>query len=196
MIKVIERENRLPVIKTDRLMLRDITLEDISDEYLVWINLPSVTKYLEIRFNEQTRENVVDFLQSKLKDIKNTQHFGIYDQGGKRLVGNVTLNKINWKHKYSDISYIIGHEDVVGYGYATEAVKAMVEYAFDYLGLMKIYAGYYDGHIGSARVLQKSGFAQEARLRKHLINYCGERVDKIMVGMTKEDYDNKKIGFN
>ena len=91
-------QDKLPVLATERLILKAIQVEDISDEYIAWLNNPKITENLELRFTPQSREAVVAFIESKLADIVSGWHFGVFDQQGKRLVGNVSLNRINPHH--------------------------------------------------------------------------------------------------
>lgn len=188
MIKVFEREGRLPIIRTERLVLRDIGLEDITEDYIAWLNDFETTKYLEIRFIEQTRERVEKYIKSKLDDIVSSKHFGVYDTGGERLVGTVTMPSINLHHKFADISFVIGLPDAQRKGYGTEAVKSVVEYGFQYCFLEKLWAGYYEGHEGSRKVLNKCGFKVEGRIKKKFINYSGQRVDHVLVGLQKDEW--------
>jgi len=193
--EIVEREGKLPIIKTARLILRDIEIDDISDEYIGWLNNIEVTKYLEVRFEEQTREMVLKYVCNALTNIKEIMHFGIYDNGGTRLIGSVTLPSINRKHSYADISFVVGHPEAPKQqNYATEAVQAVVHYVFTHIRLKKLWAGYYDGHLGSKRVLEKVGFIKEGRQKKHLVDYKGNRVDKIIVGLLAEDFLKRQTG--
>ncbi len=186
-MKITVRENRLPIIETTCLVLRDIRIEDISDAYIAWVNDPETTRYLEIRFQEQTLENIKKFIQSRLDNITTVKHFGIFDQECTRLVGNISAN-ININHKSADISYVIGHPEASGKGYATEAVHAIVYYLFNHCDIEQIWAGYYGGHEGSARVMEKNGFTVQGRMKKQLIDYTGKRVDHIYVCLLPEDF--------
>ncbi|MFA6294499.1 MAG: GNAT family N-acetyltransferase, partial [Victivallales bacterium] len=137
---------------------------------------------------------VEDFIRGKLKDTRSSKHFGVYDNCGKRLVGTVTLPSIKWNHLSSDLSFVIGHPDAQGKGYATEAVHGVVYYCFRHCGLVKLWAGYYGGHTGSAKVLEKNGFREEGRLVKELVDYRGKRVDHVLVGLLSEDFvPNEKL---
>ncbi|HPN84399.1 MAG TPA: GNAT family N-acetyltransferase [Victivallales bacterium] len=187
-MNIIIRDPKLPIIKTKRLTIRDIEVSDISDEYIAWLNNPEVNKFLEVRFSQQNRQTVENYIRSKLSDTKASKHFGVYDKGGKRLVGTVTLPSIKWKHLSSDISFVIGHPEAQGKGYATEAVHGVIYYCFKCCGLVKLWAGYYDGHEGSAKVLRKNGFREEGRIVKELIDFRGVRVDHVLVGLLAEDF--------
>ena len=186
-MKITNRENRLPIIESKRLVMREIRLEDISDAYIAWVNNPETTRFLEIRFKKQTQEMIRDFIQSRLDNITSVKHFGIYDEGGNRLIGNISAN-INTNHKSADISYVIGHPEVSARGYATEAVHTLVYYLFKFCDVEQIWAGYYGGHDGSARVLEKNGFTVQGRVKKQLIDFLGDRVDHVYVGLLPEEF--------
>lgn len=127
-------------------------------------------------------------MDGKLANTVDTKHFGVYEGKGERLVGTVTFPYINLHHSFADVSFVIGHPDVQGKGYATEAVQGAIYYMFHECGIVKIWAGYYGGHGASARVLEKNGFRVEGRLRKKLVDFRNERVDQILVGLLAEDF--------
>jgi RimJ/RimL family protein N-acetyltransferase len=54
-----------------------------------------------------------------------------------------------------------------GQGIMTEAVKLVTKYAFEKLGLKRVYANVFWGNKQSARVLEKNGFKLEGRLKKY-----------------------------
>ena len=68
------------------------------------------------------------------------------------------IGPINKYHNTADISYFIGDKKEWGKGYATEAVKLSLEYAFDYLKIYKCLAGVYKSNIGSSKVLLRTRF--------------------------------------
>ncbi len=95
---------------------------------------------------------------------------------------------VNWAIRRSSDDYLIGGIGFLGYkigqshtaelGYwlakpfwgqniMTEAVKAVTEYGFKELGLVRITANVFNFNERSAKVLQKSGYQYEATLRKH-----------------------------
>jgi RimJ/RimL family protein N-acetyltransferase len=195
-MRIIQRAGRLPVLQTKRLVLRDITPADITPAYVAWLNNPEVNRYLEVRFQAQTPESVRDYVLARLADIRGSAHFGVYDQEGTRLVGTATLPVIRRAHGSAEVSFVIGHPEAGGRGYATEAVHALCWYAFRMDGLAKLWGGYYDGHEGSHKVFAKNGFRIEGRIVKELVDWRGERVDHVIEGLLAEDYapDERLLG--
>ncbi|BBN81088.1 hypothetical protein PA25_10730 [Pseudoalteromonas sp. A25] len=182
------RNQMLPIIKTSRLLLREIQVLDITDEYVNWLNNPNINRYLEVRFTPQTKRTVTEYIESKLKQVKTSMHFGVFDKNGSRLVGTVTLGTIDMHHKAADISFVIGHPEAQGVGYATEAVHGVTHFSFTQGDIVKLYAGYYDGHVGSSRVLAKNGYKVEGRIKQKCVNNEGHRVDHIIVGILADEY--------
>ena len=173
-------------------MLRDIEVRDITAEYIEWLNDPEVTKYLEIRFVPQTKEKIIEYVQSALDDTLSKMHFGIYDKGGTRLLGTVTLHHIDWNHYSADISFVIGHRDASNMGYATEAVHGVIYYAFRECNIIRLGGGYYQGHERGANVFRNNGFRIEGHLKKKLIDHKKQRVDHIIEGLLAADFEPKE----
>jgi RimJ/RimL family protein N-acetyltransferase len=187
-MEIIEREPRLPMIKTRRLLLRDIRLEDISTAYVAWLNDPAVVRCLEIRLVPQTRQRVEQYCAAKLADTVGSKHFGVYDQDGTRLVGTITFPAVNRHHRFADLSFVIGHPDVAGRGYATEAVHGAIYYMFMHAGMEMLWAGFYEGHVGSEKVLRKNGFQLAGRVRDKYLDAEGRRVAWILVDLLRTEF--------
>ena len=65
----------------------------------------------------------------------------------------------------AEIGYWLG-EEFWGRGIATEVLAAVTEYAFQTLGMARVYAEVFEWNAASMRVLEKCGFEREGVLRK------------------------------
>ncbi len=83
------------------------------------------------------------------------------------LVGGVGFHgfEIGKSHK-TEIGYWLA-KPYWGRGIMTDAVMKATEYAFKEFGLERVTANVFDFNLGSARVLRKSGYQLEGRLRQH-----------------------------
>lgn len=63
-------------------------------------------------------------------------------------------------HKSAEVGYWVG-EPFWGKGIATKAVELLVQYAFEDLKLIRVFAGAFEYNVGSMRVLEKNGFQKE-----------------------------------
>lgn len=104
----------------------------------------------------------IDRINYFQKSSQNDQsyNFGIFKKDG-TLIGTINLFQvIRGSLQSAFIGYFLDKRHN-GKGYTTEAVKLLVEYAFNELKLHRIEAGVMPHNIGSIRVLEKAGFHKE-----------------------------------
>ena len=73
------------------------------------------------------------------------------------MVGRINLSVLEKDRKTAELGYRIG-ENVTNLGYASEAVKLVLEKAFTTYGFNRTIAGTAIGNLASQRVLLKNGF--------------------------------------
>lgn len=113
--------------------------------------------------------------------------FFIFDDGeDERLLGAVTLSNIRRGVAETGVlGYWIGRP-VAGRGHATAAVRAILGFGFDDLGLHRVEAACLPSNLASRRVLEKAGFRHEGLARAYLkIN--GEWADHLLFGVIRDE---------
>lgn len=112
--------------------------------------------------------------------------FGIFAKGTNQLIGHISLYAVK-RLPYS--SAFVGYsmdERFAGRGIATAATKAIVQFAFNQVGVHSVEAYVAPKNEASIRVLEKAGFMREGLLRR-LLYINGEWVDHYMYAILKED---------
>jgi ribosomal-protein-alanine N-acetyltransferase len=90
------------------------------------------------------------------------------DQGG-QAIGGIGFELLTDVHRMTaEIGYWVG-EPFWGAGIATAAVRLATDYGFATLGLERIQAMVFEWNAPSARVLEKSGYVLEGRLRRSIL---------------------------
>ena len=87
-------------------------------------------------------------------------------------------------YRSAEIGYWLG-ESYWGRGIATEALRAMTEYAFTTFDLCRLQAGVFQWNPASMRVLEKAGYTLEARLKKRVTKE-GRTVDCFLFARFRE----------
>ncbi len=93
-----------------------------------------------------------------------------------------------WNPDYRSAS--LGHcytDAAWGHGYATEAARALLRWAFDTLDLNRVQAETDTRNLASARVLEKLGFVREGTLREDCI-VNGEVSDSWVYGLLRREW--------
>ena len=160
--------------KTKRIILKKLNLErDISKKYQNWMNDLEVIDFTEQKYKKHSLKDIKNFVNEKNKS-KNEFLYGIFVKNTASIhIGNIKLGPVNWRHKFSDISYFIGEKNYWGQGYTTEAIKEIIKIA-KRKKIKKLKAGTNEKNIGSIKVLIKNGFKLEGKLKSEIL-YRGKR---------------------
>jgi [ribosomal protein S5]-alanine N-acetyltransferase len=156
---------RLPILETERLILRKINKEDIQDIFTYGSN-PKVSQRVSWD-THRSKEDTEKFIEFVLDGYSQNGKalWGMEMKSTGKLVGTIDFVTINPKHKNGEIGYVLS-EDVWGNGLTTEATKKIVEFGFTELGLVRIQARCFVENIGSQRVMEKVGMSFEGIMRK------------------------------
>lgn len=165
-----------------RLLLRELTPRDVSEDYIRWMNDSAIVEFMESRFNIYTRKSLIDYVEA-IQKSENYLFFAIIVKEEKKHIGNIKLGPINPHHQIGDIGVLIGEKNYWGKGFAAEAVTLISDFVLHQWNLFKVTAGCYSNNIGSRKVFEKSGFTIEA-IRKNQYQYKEERVDELLFGRT------------
>src|SRR5213592_1440839 len=85
----------------------------------------------------------------------------------------------------AEVGYWLG-EPYWGRGIATEALRAVTEYAFATFDLCRLQAGVFEWNPASMRVLEKAGYTLEARHRRN-VTKDGQTLDRVVYALVRDD---------
>lgn len=178
-------------IKTDRLILRAFDDKDLEDFY-AYAKTPGLGEMAGWAHHESIEES-----KKILRQFKANKDVLAIEKDGK-VIGSIGLHPVDQEfysdfkdNKGKEIGFVLS-EDFHRQGLMTEAVKALMKYAFGDLGLDYISAGYFRNNFKSRDFQKKLGFT-----------YYGSHIVKVPMGilapvhqtiLTKEDYNNHKTG--
>lgn len=175
------------MIQTKRLLIRPYEKKDEEAVYTV-INSKGIFKTtLNIPY-PYPREQVGIWLHFTLKNslYHKGYEWGIFTYDG-QYIGNVGIVNIDLIHRGGEITYFIG-ELYWNKGYATEAVKAMLDFAFRQLGLERVQGRCMARNPASLRVMQKCHFKYEG-LARHEVLKLGAYEDVWHCAILREEYE-------
>jgi len=122
----------------------------------------------------------------KLQGNKNVR-LGIFLNDG-NVIGDVALQDIDDKHRSCSIGLGIAKIENRGKGYGTEAVKLILEYGLDHIGLERFTANTLEINISAQKSLDKLGFTLEGRER-NAYYYGGKKFDRLNYGLLADEYE-------
>lgn len=156
-------------IETDRLILREFKKIDIKFAFQ-YLSDEDVCKYMvfePLNF-EQTSEYVKRFLKFQKDEQRRYYKFVIIKKDTNDLIGECGININDIGNFDGELVYRL-NKQFWGYGYATEAVKRMINFGFNELKLHRIHAYCDIRNEGSIKVLEKAGLQIEGCFREHIL---------------------------
>lgn len=139
-------------IKTDRLLLRPLTVAD-AREVFEWVSDERVSRYM-VYITYTSVEQVREWLAFAEKDTS-TYNFGFERFSDGRLIGSGDIGT-DGKNGYWKFGYNLRY-DCWGKGYATEAVKAMIEFVRKRFGATHFASSHAEPNLASGHVMEKCG---------------------------------------
>ena len=177
----------LPILETERLILRKVTLEDIQDMYLYGSD-EEVSKYVTWNTHETIADTkgFVEFVLNKYEN-KQVSPWGIECKENGKFIG--TIDFVWWQpnNKTAEIGYVIS-KDYWGKGLTSEVAKEIIKFGFEKMDLVRIQARCDVENIGSARVMEKAGMSFEGIIRKGIF-VKGMHRDLKMYSILKEEFN-------
>ena len=171
-------------VEGKRIFLREIRLSDANKNYCCWMNDPEMNQYLESRFEKWSIKKLKSYV-SAIKKNPSYVFLAIIAKNRNKHIGNIKIGPVDRVHKLADVGIIIGEKSFWGKGFAAEAIKLVVDYAFNKLGLHKLTAGAYSNNIRSIKAFKKAGFSVEGVRKKHYL--CnGDYVDGVLLGIVRK----------
>jgi len=173
------------IIETERLVLRPVTLDD-AEAMFEYASNQENTRYTfpTNQSLEETKNNIAQFYLANPLG-----RWGIELKSTGEFIGTIDLLKLDTVLKKATIGYII-NQKYWNQGLTTEANRAVIELAFEKIGMNKLDAFYDKDNPASGKVMEKSGmrFSHEepyARMDQH---EKGRIVTRVHYILTKEDY--------
>ena len=170
--------------------LAPFTLENISEEYIGWLNNPIVNQHLEISKTNQTIELVSEYID-KFYNGSERYFWGIYTKEGK-LIGTINLDEINRYHNVASTGIMIGNLDYWGKRVAKESIHLVLNFAFNILLLKRVWAGTYSTNLRMNSAFAKLGFTCDGVLKQAIFN-GKDQIDKIIWRMLSHEWNNEQL---
>ena len=176
-----------PTLETERLLLRPLTPDDAATVARLAGSreIAHTTISIPHPYSEDRAREWIAALTGQSGACK-AMVFGVVTREGVRLIGAAGLREIDAEHSQAEMGFWVGVQSW-GKGYATEAARRVVRYAFQELKLNRVYAHHMVRNPASGRVLEKIGMKREGLLRQRVRKW-GVFEDVVLMAILHEDW--------
>lgn len=160
-------------MKSDLLSIRATEPEDLGAMFLfennmdVWLYSETTRPYSKFTLSEYLKNAHDDIYTSKqLRLIIEKNEL----DGTRKVIGFIDLYDFDPTHRRAGIGILIGDENERRKGFATDALKLLISYAFETLNLHQLYCMVEESNKHSIRLFNKAGFTESGRLNEWLLH--------------------------
>ena len=139
-------------IKTERLLLRPLTVADV-DAVWQWCSDERVARYM-VYPTYTEKEPLIEWLRS-VEEQEDVYEFGFVRLSDGALIGSGSIGPAR-KTGFWGFGYNLRY-DCWGKGYATEAAKAMIDFAKTTFGATRFRSSHVEPNLASGHVMEKCG---------------------------------------
>jgi RimJ/RimL family protein N-acetyltransferase len=175
-----------PTLHTDRLRLRPVADTDADALYALQSS-ESVLRYWDAP-PWQGRDRATRFIAAcrQMADEGTGARLMIERAADGSFLGWCSVSRWNPDYRSAALGYCLA-EAAWGHGYATEAARALLQWAFETLDLNRVQAEADTRNGASARVLEKLGFVHEGTLREDCV-VNGDVSDSWVYGLLRREW--------
>lgn len=142
-----------PILQTERLILRPLTLDD-APACFSWNSDERVTKFMSYSTLTDISQTI-DWIKSTLTDEKEW-NWAFVLKGENKVIGSGGIGPSEHMKGYWGMGYNL-HFDYWHKGYCTEAMKTVIAFVHEELGINKICSSYAADNPRSGKVMEKCG---------------------------------------
>jgi RimJ/RimL family protein N-acetyltransferase len=174
-------------ILTERLALRDLEISD-GQRIFEYRSRPEVSRF------QSWGTHSADDIQFYVHDLTKTEpgrpgswyQVGIILRPSGELIGDCGFQVLEIEPRHAEVGIALVPE-LQGRGYATEALRALLDYLLVALGKDRVFGSVDPRNIRSMRLLQRVGMREEAHRVKSLW-FKGEWVDDVIFAITASEW--------
>jgi len=172
-------------LEGNEIFLSPLSKDDDMKNYSEWLNDQETTLFMCSGKFPTAIEGLREYV-ANMNNSKEGLLLGVFLKNSSVHLGNIALSRIDWKNRSAEIGLFIGDKQARGKGYASQALKLVVEHAFMKLNLRRLVADIVEDNEPSKRIFEKIGFKLEGTYREHFY-LNGKYYDCHFYGLLKKE---------
>lgn len=163
----------------ERIRLRAIEPRD-ADTVMAWHEDSELSRHMDFLNPPQSLESIKSFIEKETQNkLEGDRYFWVIENKAGDVVGHIDT-RCNTRHGQFEygVSIVSAHQRM---GYASDAIKKILDYYFNQLRYHKAMAGVHSDNLPSQQLHEKLDFQLEGRLRENIFTN-GRYVDMLLYG--------------
>ena len=147
------------LIKTERLIIKNLTVDELSSDYLSWLTKKSNLRYIVSAKQTKSLEDLKNYLKTQ-NDKKDVIFLGLFDRYTSLHIGNIKFEQVNLVKKYAVVGILIGNDNYKGIGIVGEVFANTFQFLNQKLDIPKFLLGVNTNNIPAIKAYNRIGFRE------------------------------------
>jgi ribosomal-protein-alanine N-acetyltransferase len=175
-----------PVLMAERISLCEHTSDDVDDIFLIRSDA-EVQRYNSVP--DQTVAHTLKCIAEAQEKYRSKTEitWSVRLHSSRRVIGGVSV--FDWKryHRRAKVGYDLAR-DCWGKGYAQEAIRAVLRFAFESMQLNRMEIWTSTANARSLKLAARLGFTREGSLRRRILEDDGQFHDGAVFGLLHDEW--------
>jgi [ribosomal protein S5]-alanine N-acetyltransferase len=147
------------VLTTERFLLRQLSVNDVTETYLGWLDDAETKKWIS---SASTTEKLMELKKYVLHRVAREDicFLGIFDRKNQLHIGNIKYEPVNAELGYAIMGILIGNVNYRGKGVFEEVFKASASWLKEHRNISEILLGVQNKNISAVHAYRKVGFKE------------------------------------
>ena len=178
------------LLETERLFLRELT-PDIYSRLFMSCTEREIKSYLGLANTAEYKEAKRRFDEGTTTYFTSFKNFHLLDKSSNSVIGCCDFHTWVPTHQRAEIGYTMTSEAHKNKGLMTEALRAVLTFGFEHMGLYRVEALASPRNVPSLQLLKRYGFKKEGLLRNHyMVNDVLE--DSVLFSLLRPEFEALK----
>jgi len=187
---MLEQANSKHILEGETVYLRGIEIEDADEYYKKLKDASFESEFLTGTKIIKTKAGLQGYMNHIVSD-SNRLDFFIVSKDGDEIIGDVSVNGIDWTNSNANIRISIFDKINYNKGYGSEAMTIALNYGFGMHNLNRIELDVYSFNERALHVYEKIGFKKEGTLREKLY-FNHKYYDAVVMSILKREFLEKQ----
>jgi RimJ/RimL family protein N-acetyltransferase len=155
-----------------------------------WLNDPDVMYFWGRPGNTVARGEVASYEERQAARGNSRKY--IVETLDQQAIGQIDYYDLDWQARSAWVSILIGDRGFWGGGYGTDAMRILLTYLFNQLGLHRVCLNLHDTNKRARHSYEKNGFVQEGVMRDWAY-FDGAWVNGILMSVLERDFRERNV---
>jgi ribosomal-protein-alanine N-acetyltransferase len=146
-------------IKTNRFILRTLTVSDVNDRYVSWLTSPTINTFIENSRSNADIDSIRNYVLERV-GRRDVVFMGIFEKVSGQHIGNIKYEPVDQKTGDATVGILIGEQSWWGVGAAGEVLAHTALHLYADQNISNIKLGVHKLNKSAIKAYKKIGFQE------------------------------------